>query len=116
MRKENEPITIICLGEDITATHDVIVHSRIHNTGTKFVDVDNSDLILDEKIECFSLSITHKRWIGTTGMASYIVELVQKPKKDYLKCCKSCGSIRLTQLIAPYEHISECQDCKFFNT
>jgi hypothetical protein len=76
MRKKDEPITIICNGHDITLTHDIIVHSRIHNSGTKFVKGTLS--LLDRKIECHCLSISNKRWIGTTGMSSYIVELVKK--------------------------------------
>lgn len=114
MRKENEPIRIICNGYDITSTHDIIVHARINNCGTK-LNTEPSELILspfDEKIECHCLSISNKRWIGTTGMFSYIVELIRKPLRKELKACKECGSVRLFQLPSPYEHITECQNCK----
>ncbi len=113
MRIEDEPIRIILNGEDITSTHDIIVHSRINNCGTKFNTVERERCLKhDRKIECFCLSITYKRWIGTTGSASYIVELVRKPKGKELKTCKECGSLRLKSLPSPYEHISECEDCK----
>jgi len=113
MRKEGEPIKIICNGEDITSTHDIIVHSRINNCGTKFNTEENQrDISYDDKIECVCLSISNKRWIGDTGMSKYIVELVRKPIGTELKSCKECGSVRLKQLPKPYEHISECDDCK----
>jgi len=114
MRKEGEPIKIICNGVDITSTTDIIVHSRINNCGTKFNTEESQRTlsVLDEKIECFCLSITNKRWIGRTGGSSYIVELVKKPKGEELKSCKDCGSVKLEQLPKPYEHITQCKECK----
>jgi hypothetical protein len=114
MRKEGEPIKIISNGKDITSTHDIIVHSRINNCGTKFNTEESQRTLslFDDKITCTCLSISNKRWIGTTGNSSYIVELIEKPIGKELKTCKECGSVRLKQLPKPYEHISECDDCK----
>jgi len=114
MRKDGEPIQIFCNGENITATTDIIVHSRINNCGTKFntSEGQKSLSVLDEKITCHCLSISNSRWIGTTGGSSYIVELVKKAKGKELKSCKACGSIRLKGLPSPYEHIAECEDCE----
>ena len=113
MRKDGEPIQIICNGEDITATHDIIVHSRINNCGTKFnTEPSQRELSpLDSKITCFCLSITNKRWIGTTGGSSYIVELIRKKDSDFLKSCVECGSVKLTRLPKPYNSIFECDGC-----
>lgn len=114
MRNEGEPIKIICNDKDITSTHDIIVHSRINNCGTKFNTEESQRTLslFDEKITCTCLSISNKRWIGTTGGSSYIVELIRKPIGKELKSCKECGSVRLNSLPSPYEHISECDDCK----
>lgn len=114
MRKDDEPIKIICNGKDITSTTDIVVHSRINNCGTKFNTTKSQKTLspLEEKIECFCLSITNKRWIGTTGGSSYIVELIKKPKDKVLDTCRECGSTMLTQLPKPYDHITECVDCK----
>jgi hypothetical protein len=104
-----EPIKIFLNSEDVTAKYDLIVHSRINNCGTKFVEADNSHLDLDDSIRCHCLSISNKRWIGTTGMSSYIVELVEKPKP--LPQCPECGGVRFRVLPEPHQHIQVCDDC-----
>lgn len=111
MRREDQPISIILYGKDVTSKYELVVHSRINNCGTKFVEADNSHLILEDSIKCHQLSITNKRWIGTTGMSSYIVELIKKPKGRELKTCRECESCKLTPLPKPYESIFECDDC-----
>ena len=94
MRKEDEPIKIICNGDDLTSTHDIIVHSRINNCGTKFNTEESQRTLslFDEKITCTCLSISNKRWIGDTGMSKYIVELVKKPIGKELKIGKKTHS------------------------
>lgn len=113
MRKDDEPIKIICNGKDITSTHDIVVHSRINNCGTKFNTTKSQKTLspLDEKITCHCLSISNSRWIGTTGGSSFIVELIKKPKDKVLDTCKECGSVRLTTLPKPHDHIRNCDDC-----
>jgi len=111
MRKESEPISIFLYGDDVTSKFELIVYSRINNCGTKFVEADNSHLKLEDSISCHCLSVTNKRWIGTTGMSTYIVELIKKPKSQELPTCGECQSFKLTPLEKPYEHISECDDC-----
>ena len=115
MRNEDQPITIILNGQNITPKYDLVVHSRINNCGTKFVEADNSNLRLDDSISCHCLSISNNRWIGTTGMSTYIVELIQKPIGKELKVCSECQSFKLTALPEPYEHILECDDCGYPN-
>lgn len=77
MRKPDEPIKIIIDGVDVTDKYDMIVHSRINNCGTKLNIGEQPDLF-DSKMICHCLSITNNRWIGNTGMSSYIVELIEK--------------------------------------
>lgn len=111
MRREDQPITIVLYGKDVTPKYDLVVHSRINNCGTKFVEADISDLRFDDSISCHQLSISERRWIGTTGMSTYVVELVEKAKGSELPTCKECGSLKLTPLEKPYEHIFECDEC-----
>lgn len=109
--KDRQPISIILYGEDVTPKYELVVHSRINNCGTKFIEADNSHIALDDSISCHQLSIGNKRWIGTTGMSTYIVELVKKPKGEELPTCSECQSFKLSPLDKPYEHIFECDDC-----
>ena len=111
MRNEDQPITIILNGKDITAKYELVVHSRINNCGTKFVEADNSNLRLEDSIRCHCLSISNNRWIGTTGMSTYIVELIKKPEGEELPTCRECESYRLSPLPKPYDYILECEDC-----
>jgi len=57
--------------------HKLHFLARIDNTGGKLIKFKKQpDYFITEKFTVFCLSITHKKWIATDRMSTYIVEII----------------------------------------
>ncbi len=70
---------IIIRNKDGKMLHDVTLNfvSRINNDGESMVQHGEQPVVIGETdFTIFCLSMTHKKWIATDGMAVYIAELI----------------------------------------
>jgi len=57
--------------------HKLHFLSRINNDGKTLIPFkEQPDFFTHEKFKVFCLSITHKKWVATDGMSTYIVEII----------------------------------------